>query len=312
MADRYEELEKLQRLRESGALTEDEFQAEKSKLLARGADAPDGADPGSQVRRLIALGVVILVLIAAVVVWMARGHDRSSEPAANASEAVNVVAPAETAAPPPRSDADRLANAFEAATGHRKSFTGREGDDVVTTAPIRIVQLPFGPALLTSQEIKDGCHACTGAIGVYYLREENEKTTVTGRWPKAVEGWGWGAAPSDWTLTDKFTQYPAIYASGGYMGQGVVTEGATLTELRPDGPVTSDLIGTGYNDEGAGREDRPICAVKGRIANVRRDRSFDVIVTGSVKAVDRYVKRNGKFVAASRIDWGLPCQEPGG
>ena len=274
--------------------------------------AHDGASSARSPRSpiFIILGLAAVAIAVAIAIWATRNDDSAADPAIEESEAANAAAPAEPVAPPQRADAERLADAFEAATGHRASFTGRDGEDVVTTAPLRIVQLPFGPALLTTQEMKDGCHACTGAIGIYYLREEGGKIVVTGRWPKAVEGWGWGAAPTDWNLTDKFTQYPAIFATGGYMGQGIVTEGATLTELRPDGPVTSDLIGTGYNDEGAGREDRPICAVKGTIANVRRDRGFEVIVTGSVKAVDRYVKRNGKFVAASRIDWGFPCAEP--
>lgn len=184
------------------------------------------------------------------------------------------------------------------------------GGDIITTKPLRITQLPFGPVLLTKREIKDGCHACTGAIGVYYLKEQDDTTTVTGSWPKAVEGWGWGwgAAPAEWSLTDKFTALPSIYATGGFMGQGIIEESATLTELRPDGPVTSDVIVTGFSDEGAIVDnERAPCVVKGRIANIYKDRSFDVIVTGSVRAVDHYVKRKGKFIAASKIDWGIPC-----
>jgi hypothetical protein len=204
--------------------------------------------------------------------------------------------------------ADRLADAFEAATGHRVAYSKTEGGELVTTQPIRIIQLPFGSALLTKTEIKDGCHACTGAIGVYYLDEQADSTVLRGRWPRGVEGWGWGAAPTEWYLTDKFSAYPAIYASGGFMGQGVIEESSTITELRPDGPITSDVIGTGFSDEGAIVDnERAACVVKGKIANVRKDSSFDVIVRGSVNAVDHYAKKKGKFVAVSRRDWGLPC-----
>jgi hypothetical protein len=203
---------------------------------------------------------------------------------------------------------ERLGDAFEAATGHRDAFTQTEAGDEVVTKPIRIIELPFGPALLTAREIKNGCHACMGAIGVFYLKEESGTTTVVGRWPKAVEGWGWGAPPSEWYTTDKFTLFPAIYASGSFMGQGVIEESATVTELRPTGPVTSDVIGTGFSDEGAIVDnERASCVVKGTITNIRKDRSFDVITDGSVKTIDHYIKKDGKFAAASKIDWGVPC-----
>lgn len=199
------------------------------------------------------------------------------------------------------------ADAFDAATRHRSAFSKIEQGKLVTTKPLRIVELPFGPALLTEREIKDGCHACTAAIGVYYLKQQAGKVVVVGRWPKAVEGWAWGAPPPHWALTNSFTAYPAIYASGGFMGQGIVQESATLTELQPSGPITSDVIGTGFSDQGAIASDQTACVVKGTIANIRKDKSFDVIVSGSVKAIDRYAKRRGRFVVVSKIHWGVPC-----
>jgi hypothetical protein len=92
------------------------------------------------------------------------------------------------------------------------------------------------------------------------------------------------------------------------MGQGVVEESATITDLRPQGPINSDVIGTGFSDEGAIVDnERAACIVKGSIANVRKDQSFDVVVSGSVRTIDHYLKKHGKFVAASKVDWGLPC-----
>jgi hypothetical protein len=199
----------------------------------------------------------------------------------------------------------RLADAFEAATGHRTPFSTHSKMDDVRTIPLRIIQLPFGPVLLTEDTNTDG-HADVGAIGVYYLKEARGKFQVTGRWPRAVEGWDWGAPP-DWRLTHRFTAYPAIYAWGDYMGQGIILKSATLTELRPDGPATSDLIGTGYDDDGHVEEGHRTCVVNGKIANIRRDISFEVLVTGSVSAVERYVKRNGRFVVRKKIQWDLPC-----
>jgi hypothetical protein len=227
------------------------------------------------------------------------------------------IAPrAETMKPPVRAAdtraepiPERVWDAFEAATGRRSNFGVAEGRDVVVTRPVKIVELPFGPALLTEVEIERGCHGCAGAIGVYYLKQVNGEFRVKARWPRAIRGWTWGLPPTEWHLTNRFTSYPAIYATGGFLAQGISTGGATITELRPSGPVESDLVGTHYDDEGDPETGRRACRVQGRIANVRKDRSFDVVVSGSVKTVAHYVKRGGRFRTSSRIRWNDPCRD---
>jgi len=339
--DPLDQLERLHQLHLAGALTDAEFEAQKQRILAGDplpapeTAAPDVTPPEPEAAapppELAAIdpasievapsepavfapapprtlwpfyiaGGVFAVLLAVAVGILIAGNPKPTD--------LPTPTPRASATAPARSPEVRLADAFEAATGKRATFEAREGDDVVTTTPLRIVDLPFGPALLTKREIKDGCHACTGAIGVYYLNEANGKTTVTGRWPKAVEGWGWGAAPDDWSLTSDYTANPAIYASGGFTGQGITESSATLTELRPEGPITSDVIGTGFSNGGAVTDDGDgpaPCEVTGRIANIQRDQSFDVVISGSVTGVDHYVKKGGRFVATDKIDWGIPC-----
>ncbi|HEY5723153.1 MAG TPA: hypothetical protein VIT45_12600 [Allosphingosinicella sp.] len=204
---------------------------------------------------------------------------------------------------------ERVWDAFEAATGHRSNFGVTEGRNIVVTRPVKIVELPFGPALLTEVEIELGCHGCAGAIGVYYLKQVDGKFRVKRRWPRAIRGWTWGLPPTEWHLTNRFTSYPAIYARGGFLAQGISTATATITELRPAGPIESDLIGTNYDDEGDPQTGRQSCRVEGKIANIRKDRSFDLVVSGSVKTVARYVKRDGRFRTRSRIRWNDPCRD---
>lgn len=203
------------------------------------------------------------------------------------------------------SPSDLLLASFEAATGQSAAYTDYTGDGVVTTSPLEIVELPFGRALITKSEIADGCHACSGYLGIHYFKVDGPNVTVTQSWPKAVEGWGWGHAP-EWVLTEKFTSFPAIYASGSYMGQGITMSSASLTELSPLGPTVSELIGTGF-DDGGRWDDGSQCAVSGTIANIVRDQSFDVVVEGSVRSIDRYVKSAGGFKSTSKIDWDSPC-----
>jgi hypothetical protein len=294
-------LQRLSELRTSGALTDDEFDAEKRKVLAaRSSRWPIFASAGMVA--LVAAGVASLSIMR---------DDPPTTTSLPSGPPVTVDTPAPLAAPvpPQRTPAERIAQAFEAATGHRKPFVQTVKGEAFTNTPIKIVDLPFGPALIVKREIKDGCHACTGYLGVYYLREDPGQTVITASFPDAISGWGWGAAPVEWQITDRFTANPAIYASGGYTGQGITMSGAAITELRPDGPRTSDVIGTGYSDAGAitDEDPRPGCDIDGKISNVVKDRSFDVVVTGTINGKDRYVKRNGKFVAINKRDWGLPC-----
>lgn len=299
-----ERLEKLNELRSKGALTDAEFTLQKEKLLR---------DGGGTRWPYVAGAVVLVCGAGAVAVWTGNHSQPQPAPATLAVHAAPSPPPPPTPTPPPiippRSPAARLTDAFTAATGHRRPFIQTVKNEAFTVSPVRIVELPFGPALIVKREIKDGCHACSGYLGVYYLREDGSQTVVTGSYPEAVSGWGWGAAPSDWQLTTRFTSRPAIYASGGYMGQGIVMSSSSITELRPDGPKTSDLIGTGYSDKGAFEEGsgRTACDVEGKIVNIVKDRSFDVVSTGSLVARDRYVMRSGKFAALKKTDWGLPC-----
>jgi hypothetical protein len=221
-----------------------------------------------------------------------------------------VKPPARPYPPPDTAEAipQRVLDAFEAATGHREPFEVTEDEYAVMVTPLKIVQLPFGPALITERELRSGCHPCTGSLGVYYLREKAGKFTVTGRWPRAVEGSDWGDPPNHWILTSSFTTYPAIYATSEGRAMGVESKFAAITELRPGGPAESEAIRTSYDDEGGSRLDNdPVCTVKGRFANIRKNRSFDIVLTGSTRAVDRYVKRNGRFVPVKTIDWDFPC-----
>ena len=67
-------------------------------------------------------------------------------------------------------------------------------DTPVGELPLSLKQwITIARALLTERKIEDGCHACPGYIGVYYLSEDSGKVRVVGRWPKAVSGWGSGA-----------------------------------------------------------------------------------------------------------------------
>jgi hypothetical protein len=257
--------------------------------------------------------VLALILAAAAVAFFAsRRVDApvsTSQSAAPADRAPAEASDRKTDRPDP--EWERLSKVFEAATGHAEPYRVDRDDGSTWVGPVRIVKLPFGNVLLTEEEIEDGCHVCAGALGIYYFKEESGKIVVTGRWPRAVKGWGWGKPPS-WQLTNRFTALPAIWEAGHDMHMGIDAKGATLTELRPGGPAKSDPIDTGLEDEGAPDPNgRGACMVRGEIVNVRPDVGFDVRVTGDVTALDQYRKKDGRFVAVSKINWQDPCPRRG-
>ena len=143
----------------------------------------------------------------------------------------------------------------------------------------------------------DELHACAGYVGAYYLRDTGGGFTVAARYPEAVTGAGWGNAPN-WRIADNFTAHPAIYAEGGYTGQGYTQSSATITELRPQGPIES-RVDLGSDNTGAVMDPSEAVTLTGQITNVVRNTSFDVVYTGSCRVTRHYLFRAGRFQPAT-------------
>lgn len=251
----------------------------------------------SRIPMLVAGGAVLIAGSAVAWAMLAQQPEAPVRVAPSASPSV-----AATSAPAV-APAEALAAAFEAVTGKRDRVEEKDGEAVVTTTPLKLIELPFGPVLLTATASSDDCHACAGSIGVHYLERKGSGFAVRHRWPKAVSGWGWGQPPTDWSISDKFTPYPAIYAEGGFTGQGITCGSAVLTELRPEGPVASDTIALSYSnggavDEASGRTPggEPARDDQGKIVDIVKDKSFDVRTAGKQPIVEHYVRRGTKFV----------------
>lgn len=236
-SERISQIERLQSLHLSGALSDDEFVSEKSRILGPGetpqvANEPEPSFPPRGVMTVAVVGLVV-VLMVGLLAW--RGNGRADQTAlpdwsASGSAIATQIASTEDAVEPAPL---QLAEAFELATGRRPPIHSQSDQGATATTPLRLIEAPFGKILLTKTRIADGCHACTGHIGVYYLKPEGASYAVVGKYPEAVSGWGWGEPPTEWSITNKFTTYPAIYAEGGYTGQGITCGSATLTELTP-------------------------------------------------------------------------------
>jgi hypothetical protein len=223
------------------------------------------------------------------------------------SEAGNAVVVNESVAVAPSGaralpEAEQLALAFKTAYGKAPaSIKTKDGEELKAT-PGKLLWVGDTAVLLSPAESEADCHACAGTLAIAYLKAKDDGFEVTGTWPDLVFGAGWGAVP-DWKLSDAYTQYPAIYTEGGYSGQGYSCGSATITELKPDAPVMSDLIGLSASNGGAIDEEtgktfggEPRKELEGKIVDVVKGKSFSVKASGTASFTEKYEYRGGKFV----------------
>jgi hypothetical protein len=319
--ERYEALERLQRLRESGVLTDEEFEREKKRLLTVSppADVPvrppaEALDKESEAdarrnRNIIFIlvaggGLFVAILLG---VWLGRDvGGGGSAPEANVTlpqaatpPEENIIAPAVPANVRALPIPEQLSRAFATAFGTSGSAALQVAGRTINYKPARFFWLGDRGVLISSGTAAEDCHACSGTLAVHYLEASGDNFRVTGAWPDAVPGEGFGAPPR-WKLTSQFTSAPAIYEEGGYTGQGCTSGAVTITELAPAGPIQSGPIRTVYAMDGPLLDsDSPGGEIKGTIANVQKDLAFDVNYSGEQPFTEHWVKKGARFVLES-------------
>jgi len=167
--------------------------------------------------------------------------------------------------------------AFQAVFGKASPLVVKvKGGEEITSSQ-QLIRQGDRAVLITTTERKPGCHYCAGWLGIYYLKPAGDTFTVTGRFPKAVDGSG--GAP-DWSVSDRFGSL-AIESRSGMGGQGYVCNWLELIEFSPDGPrklvkVTLDSDGTG----GGPRPNPGSFQLTGKIGKIVPGKSFTVDYSG--------------------------------
>lgn len=315
MSSRYDELERLQRLRESGALTDEEFQAEKRRLLGHQSVAP--AEEAVEVEALapsrrriwIILGVagLVLAIVAGLYFGRTSGGDDGiidlpmpTENVVDESNLVEAKALPDVRSLPPE---EQLARAFEAAFGSRGeavlAVPGDGSDEDVRYAPGRLIWPAFGPVLVSEGKVQDPAHVSAGKIAIHYLKPAGDRFEVVRAFPAAVST-GSNGQVARWSLNPRFSDWPVVAAEGGGTFQGYTCASLSLTELRPDGPAKVADVPLVYDDTGA-RDDGSGRAIKGKILNIVKNQTFDVVYSGSRAFSEHYVRGpNGYSVAGGK------------
>jgi len=322
MSDRYDALERLQRLRESGALTDEEFQAEKRRLLGYDngpaaervteVEVEDGTRSRTWLYVLLGIGGLAIAIVVGLLVGRTSGasHDEGivNLPAPAEAPADTNLLQAQPAAPQDvrsLTEPEQRSRAFEAAFNARGQAATQVNGRTYTYAPMKLSWIG-DRAVLISGGTTDNCHLCDGLLAVHYLRSAGDKFQVTGSWLDAVSGGSWGKPPK-WHFANAFTSFPAIYEEGGYTGQGCTSSMATLTELAPARPVRSASIRLLYDNGGTlGADAAAPTRIEGKIANVKKDVSFDVVYTGAQQLTETWVKRGDHFELAGGGETKIP------
>jgi hypothetical protein len=317
VAGRYDELERLQRLRESGALTDEEFQAEKRRLLGHETISPaeeetaEGqGEPPSRRPLYIIIGVAALIAAVAAGLWLGNlvgpgGSNGDSGdlmlPEDNVAHDSNLIAA--PAAPDVRTLApdEQLARAFEAAFGSRGeavlTVQADGASEDVRYAPGQLVWAAFGPVLVSEGKVQDPAHVSAGKIAIHYLRPAADRFEVARAFPSAIVTGSFGQV-ARWSLSPRFSTWPVVVAEGGGTWQGYTCSWLTLTELRPGGPAELARVPLAYDDAGAKGDDAAASSIDGKILNVVKDQSFDVVYSGSRAFSEHYVRSGSGYEVA--------------
>lgn len=311
MSARYDELERLQRLRESGALTDEEFQVEKGRLLGRETFAAAGTgvevEPAPSSRRRIWIIVGAAALVVAILAGIYFGRTSGDDgiidlPMPMENEAADANLVEAKALPDVRSLApeEQLARAFEAAFGSRGqarlSVPSDGTDEEVLYTPGRLIWPAFGPVLISEGKVQDAAHVSAGKIAVHYLKPVGDRFEVARAFPAAIVTGSFGQV-ARWTLDPRFSNWPVVAAEGGGTWQGYTCAFLALTELRPDGPAEVADIPLVYDDSGA-KDDGSGRTIEGKILNISRNQSFDVVYSGARAFSEHYVRGPGGFAVA--------------
>jgi hypothetical protein len=226
-------------------------------------------------------------LIAAILLVSALGGDANAGPGIRPIVVIRDVAF--------RLPDERTRQAFRIAfgrTGHALIRRERLDLDFV---PIALTDLGGGrTALISTGTWVEHGHSSTGLNALHYFIHENGRVRITGSWFGFGADGSHGQAAMRWGMVRGLSRWPVLYTEGGGTWQGCTVSGATLTELRPAGPVDVASFPVLYSDAGmvAGHSAGNI---RGVLAGVVPDRSFTVRYAGTMRFGETYVRVGDRY-----------------
>ncbi|MGD9713205.1 MAG: hypothetical protein AB7V46_14195 [Thermomicrobiales bacterium] len=196
-------------------------------------------------------------------------------------------------------------NAELTVAGYREPDGGIVSDQTYAFRPFSLEWLGGTAALISLGRNLDDSHVSSGALAIHYLNPTGDSFTVIGSWPRIVDGASFGAEPLAVAVSRSLAEYPVVYSEGGGTWSGTTCGWAHLVELRPGQPIATEGIPISHSNEGADGtvatlDGGSARTIEGRIGNIDRGRSFDVIFTGTERFVERYAYRNHRWMPTVR------------
>jgi hypothetical protein len=196
--------------------------------------------------------------------------------------------------------------AFRAAFGRGpRTPIVREGRTYDFT-PVTAVALAGGrTALISTGALRDAGHAEDGLNAIHYLVRVRSRLRVTGHWFGLGAGGSHGVSATQWAVTRSLSRWPVLYTEGGGTWQGCTVSVATLTELRPTGPVDVAFFPVAF-DNGGMVEGPRAQEISGVIVAAVPDRSFTVRYSGSMRFSETYARMGERYRLSGRRASRMP------
>lgn len=196
--------------------------------------------------------------------------------------------------------------AFRAVFGRARQAPVTRDGRAYDFAPVTAVELGGGRiALVSTGALRDAGHAEGGLNAIHYLARVRGRLRVTGRWFGLGAGGSHGVSATQWGVSRALSRWPVLYTEGGGTWQGCTVSFATLTELRPTGPVDVAFFPVGFDN--GGMVERPRARrIDGAIAAAVPDRSFTVRYSGSLRFGETYARTGNRYRLAGRRESRMP------
>ena len=304
VANYWEELERLSRLRSEGALTDAEFDAEKERVLK-----------GRAAARRVRLGVAVALVAArlgALLFWLSGGIPARPTPSSpqGSGPATVPIPPLQATLPPPAAD-PTLADAFKLAfpTVKRRVRIG-DGTESIKFTPKIFQKLSADSFVLVSEgnNIECDAHVCSGAFAVTYFGLYPELKKEGEDFIRASSNGGFGQPPG-LRIRALSDGKHVLEVTKGYGGMGLFITSVDLmwlglgpNELRD--AVTNVLASYEYQD--ASVDNSPKCVLTSKF-NYSAKGGLQVLYNGSGAGVVNYREASGSLRPDRGVEAIAPC-----
>lgn len=157
----------------------------------------------------------------------------------------------------------------------------------------KIIWLDRKAVLLVPGLNLSGSPDAAGILYLFYLRSDGRKFTHLAQ--HALAGADDGSPP-EWQILDGISDQPVILSTASTLQHGYYCATTTLTELGDDAPTLLVSFGSVFDNSENPPVRDPVQSIEGKIANVKKNSSFDVVFEGTRNFTHHFRRNQGGYV----------------